>query len=332
MISNITDSKLAPIALFVFKRPEHTQQALMALSANPEFFSSPLFIYCDGARGADDARNVERTRELVRNFKHPAKTIIEAERNRGLAESVIAGVTELVTRFGQVIVVEDDLVVNAGFLCYLNTVLEIYRDSPQVMQVSAYMFPIPELAEKRETLFLPNISSWGWATWSRAWKHFDAEGKGWNSLLCSANLRHRFNVNGAYDYSDMLLRQMSGEIDSWAIRWNWSVFRHGGLVSYPPVSFVKNIGFDGSGTHCRTDNFHGLSVSALSAKLAFATRIEISPQDVRLVRSALLAMSGSQPVRALKVMRSCLRRILLKWLSANSANGLCSQSKLNRKK
>jgi hypothetical protein len=320
MTSYSKSINLAPVALFVFRRPEHTRQALMALCGNREFSSSPLFIYCDGARSADDVGNVERTRELVRNFEHPAKTIIESERNRGLAESVIAGVTELVERFGQVIVVEDDLVVSAGFLSYMNAALEVYRDVPQVMQLSAYMFPLPELAEKSETLFLPNISSWGWATWSRAWKHFDENASGWELLLHRADLRYRFNVNGAYDYSDMLLRQISGEIDSWAIRWNWTVFRHGGLVSYPPVSFVRNTGFDGSGTHCRTDNFHGLNVAALSAELDFVTRTEILAQDLHTVRNALLIMSGSLPVRMLKRMRSFLRRIWLKWLNANFAN------------
>lgn len=313
MVDGTEDSNLAPIALFVFKRPEHTLQALTALSANPEFLRSSLFIYCDGARNADESGGVERTRDMVRNWVHPAKTIIEAERNLGLAESVIAGVTELSKRFGRVIVVEDDLVVSKRFLQYMNAALEKYRDVPQVMQVSAYMFPIPEFADKKETLFLPNIASWGWATWDRAWKNFDAEAMGWESLLDSKDLRYHFNVEGAYDYSDMLLRQMSGEIDSWAIRWNWSVFRHRALVSYPPRSLVRNAGFDGSGTHCRADEYHDLQVMASSSgELTFSGRIEISKQDMALVKKSLSTMSGSLLVRMLKRIRSSIRRIRLK--------------------
>lgn len=309
MTSDIEDSNLAPIALFVFKRPEHTLQTLTALAANPEFLRSPLFIYCDGARNADESKDVERTRDVVRNWSHPNKALIEAKKNRGLAESVIAGVTELSERFGRVIVVEDDLVVSKDFLGYLNAALTKYQDTPQVMQISAYMFPIPEFANRKETLFLPNIASWGWATWDRAWGCFDAEAKDWELLLSSKKLRREFDVAGSYGYSDMLLRQMSGDLDSWAIRWNWSVYRHAGLVLYPPISFVRNIGFDGSGTHCGIDDFHETQIFAPSKGIKFSERIEISWQDIALVRKALLTLSGSFWIRILKSIRSNIRRM-----------------------
>jgi len=315
MASHSDNKTFAPVALFVFNRPEHTLQALTSLSTNPEFLISPLFIYCDGARNVEEKYDIERTRDLVRNWEHPIKTIFEAEQNRGLAISIFSGVTELLERFDKVIVVEDDLVVSNCFLSYLNSALKKYQNTPQVMQVSAYMFPILEFSDRNETLFLPNISSWGWATWDRAWRNFDLEAKGWESLLNSSDLRYRFNVEGAYDYSDMLLRQMSGEIDSWAIRWNWSVFRHDGLVSYPPTSFVRNAGFDGSGTHCATNSYHDLQVSSSRPELAFAERIEVSKQDIGLVKDALLVMRGSALVRMLKIVRSSIRRIKLRLLN-----------------
>lgn len=312
MISPPGDSILAPIALFVFKRPEHTLQTLTALATNPEFVHSPLFIYCDGARNINETKDVDLTREIVRNWNHPDKEIILEVKNRGLARSVIAGVTELSERFGHVIVVEDDLIVNKDFLSYLNAALIKYQDTSQVMQISAYMFPIPEFANRKETIFLPNITSWGWATWNRSWRYFDAEVKEWELILRSKELRKRFNVGGAYDYSDMLLRQMNGEIDSWAIRWNWSVFRNSGLVVYPPTSFVRNIGFDGSGTHCRVNDFYSTQISTSSDDLKFSEHIEISNVDLLIVRGALLAMSGSFFVRVLKLIRNNIHRIKMK--------------------
>lgn len=308
----MTNQNLAPVALFLFKRPKHTKQVLSALSANPEFFSSPLFIFCDGPRNSSDVGNVELTRELARNLQHPSKTVIEAESNLGLAKSVIAGVTELVARFGKIIVVEDDLKVRNGFLAHMNAALDLYCDNPRVMQVSGFMFPIQEFAEKQETLFLPFITSWGWATWSRAWKYFDAEANDWKTLLSNAKLRHRFNVNGSYDYSDMLFRQMTGEVDSWAIRWNWCVFKQGGLVSYPCVSFVSNIGFDGSGSHCRTNIFLQSSVLVLPRKLSFSERIELSDNDLHVISRALSALSGTPALRYLKYILNFLRRTRLK--------------------
>ena len=305
-------SVYAPIALFVFKRPDHTLETLKSLASNPEFQSSPLFIYCDGARSIGDVKDIELTRLIVRNWSHPNKTIIEAEKNQGLAKSIILGVTHLTEKFQKVIVVEDDLVVRKDFLGYLNTALDRYEADVNVMQISAYMFPVSEFSDRIETIFLPNISSWGWATWRRAWQRFDPDASGWKALLSDSDLRYRFNVEGAYDYSGMLLRQMNGEIDSWAIRWNWSVFINGGLVLYPPVSTVRNAGFDGSGTHCSADDFHDMQITAASGPLLFSNKIEVSRDALVHVKKSLMLMSGSFFVRVLKAIRSFIHRVGVK--------------------
>lgn len=306
---NVSGLNIAPIAFFVFNRPVHTLQTLNSLVLNPEFSNSPLYIYCDGARNSNDLEDVALTRNIVNSWEHPNKKIIVQENNRGLANSVIAGVSELTAKYGQVIVVEDDLIVNKNFLSYLNSALEKYKNSQQVMQISAYMFPVPEFSDKNETIFLPFVSSWGWATWDRAWKDFDAKATDWQLLLKSKEVRTRFNLGGYYDYSGMLLRQMCGEIDSWAIRWNWSVFKHNGLVVYPPTSLVKNIGFDGTGTHCRPNDFHNKCISASSDQLVFSEDIETSSREFKLVKEALRIMSGSFFIRLLKNIRSNIKRI-----------------------
>lgn len=311
-MSSMDALDLAPIALFVFKRPGHTLQTLNSLTSNPEFAHSPLYIYCDGARNSNELRDVELTRRVVNDWTHPNKKIITQEKNRGLANSVIAGVSELTEQFGRVIVVEDDLIVSANFLNYLNSALDKYKDEPHVMQISGYMFPVHEYAERREALFLPNISSWGWATWRHAWKFFDANARDWKMLLNSQKLRNEFDVGGSYGYSDMLLRQMNGDIDSWAIRWNWSVFRNKGLVLYPPASLVRNIGFDGSGTHCSVDDFHNEQVSTSLNAIEFSRNILTVWEDVILVRRELLKMSGTPFVRLLKSIRNEIRRVQIK--------------------
>jgi hypothetical protein len=308
-MNNTDTPNLAPIALFVYKRPEHTLQTLNSLATNSEFANSPLYIYCDGAKNSTDFEAVGLTQNIVNSWEHPNKKIVVQENNRGLANSVIAGVSELTTEYGQVIVVEDDLIVNKYFLSYLNSALKKYKNSQQVMQISAYMFPVPEFSDKNETIFLPFVSSWGWATWDRAWKDFDAKATDWQLLLKSKEVRTRFNLGGCYDYSGMLLRQICGEIDSWAIRWNWSVFQHNGIVVYPPTSFVKNIGFDGSGTHCRPNDFHNMYISASYDKLNFSENIRISNREFISVKKVLKVMSGSFFIRLLKNILSNIKRI-----------------------
>ena len=246
-------TSLAPIALFAYKRPDHTARALDSLAQNPEFSASPLFIYCDSAKHAADAADVERARQVIRNWPHPKKTVIERSGHLGLAASVITGVTDLAARFGRLIVVEDDLIVSSAFLKYLNYALGHYVDDVRVMQISAYMFPVP-ITAATDAVMLPFTTSWGWATWDRSWQHFDPGMSGYDALEHDSALRHRFDLNGSYPYFRMLRRQARGTIDSWAIRWYKSVFFRGGLALYPRRSLVKHAGFGHGATHARRPN------------------------------------------------------------------------------
>jgi len=240
--------RYAPIALFVYRRPEHTRRTLESLSGNPEFLESPLYIYSDGAQNDAEIYSVKETRKLVNDWPHPNKTLIERDQNWGLANSIISGVTELSNRFGRVIVVEDDLIVSPVFLHYLNTALELYADEPKVMQISAHMFPVP-INSKFDAIMLPFATSWGWATWNRAWMYFDGGMSGYEKLKTNKMLRREFDMNGAFPYFRMLKRQMKGKVDSWAIRWNLSVFCRDGLVLFPRHSLVHHDGYDNTATH-----------------------------------------------------------------------------------
>jgi hypothetical protein len=314
MINNhFLHTDFAPIVLFAFNRPGHLNQALIALSHNAEFHLSPLFIYCDGPRNKGDYLNIEQTRAIANQWPHPNKMVIEAQINQGLAESVIAGVTQVLNRFGKVIVLEDDLVVDKAFLSFLNRALRKHQDDSRILQISAYMFPIPEFLGRSETLFLPNISSWGWATWSRAWAKFDPSASGWELLLSNKRMRKEFDVGGSYAYSDMLLRQLNGEIDSWAIRWNWSVYCSSGLVLYPPVSLVKNIGFDGSGRHCAALDFDGVNSESKINSFNFSNDVNPSKRDLYFIEAALKRLSGPVHKRILKKLANNFRRLKLKY-------------------
>jgi hypothetical protein len=184
---------------------------------------------------------------IIAGFK--SVTIIERDTNYGLARSIIDGVTSLCEQYGRVIVLEDDLITSPHFLTFMNDGLTRYKAEDRVMQIAGYMFPI-NLDLEEDALFLPFTSSWGWATWERAWRCFDAMGAGYQRLLEDQSLRRAFDLNGKYGYFRMLESQLSGETDSWAIRWYLSVFLMGGLILYPKKTLVSNMGFDGSGVNC----------------------------------------------------------------------------------
>ncbi|MEO8938080.1 MAG: glycosyltransferase family 2 protein [Burkholderiaceae bacterium] len=240
----------APIALFVYNRPSHTRQTVEALRDNLLSDSSDLFIFSDAPKSeaaSDGVAEVRRYLQKIDGFK--SVTIIERETNWGVDPSVIDGVTMLCDRFGQVVVLEDDLVTSPWFLTYANQALDRYRDDERVMQVSGFMFPV-EGFDEREACFIPYSTCWGWATWERAWNKFDAGAEGYAQLKGDLRKQRAFNLDGAYDYFHQVERYVEGKTDAWDIRWYLSVFLHNGLSLFPAKSLVNNIGFDGSGVHC----------------------------------------------------------------------------------
>jgi len=242
---------LAPVVVFAYRRPSHLRNTLESLMRCEGFEQSPVVIFGDGPRHAGEMATVEETRAVARAMLGDDAEYHFSEANQGLARSVIEGVTDVVARYGRAIVVEDDLELAPSFLTFMNHALDRYANDERVFQVSGYMFDVPELRDSSSAIFLPFTVSWGWATWKRAWDRFDPVATGWETLKTDRRLRYRFNLDGAYDYATMLLGQMAGLRDSWAVRWYWTVFKANGLVLFPPTSLVRNTGFDGSGSHGR---------------------------------------------------------------------------------
>lgn len=269
--------RLAPVVIFAYRRPEHLRHTLASLMRCDGFGQSPVIVYGDGPRTTDETASVMATREVARALLGDRAEYHFSEVNRGLSRSVIVGVGEVVVRFGRAIVVEDDLELSPTFLTFMNRALDRYADEEKIFQVSGYQFDAPRLRDSSSALFLPFTVSWGWATWKRAWDQFDPMATGWNALRMDKGLRRRFNLDDTYNYATMLVRQMEGHRDSWAIRWYWSVFRMNGLVLFPPYTLVRNTGFDGSGTH-------GRGLICRFSKV----RTDIPSTDINLPESAFL--------------------------------------------
>lgn len=239
----------APILLFVYNRPEHVRRNIQALLKNELAAESELFIYSDAAKDETSQAAVKEVRAFIRSIQGFKKiTITERAENWGLARSIIDGVTTQINRYGRVIVLEDDLVVAPHFLQFMNDTLETYRDEERVGHIQACDFTHdPSLPD---TFLIKWTGSWGWGTWDRAWKHFNADGKALLTELESRKLTYTFDFNGKYGYTRMLRRQIEGKNNSWAIRWNASLFLKGILSLNVGKSLVQNEGFDGSGTNC----------------------------------------------------------------------------------
>lgn len=245
----IQKKEYAPILLFTYNRPAHTRRLIESLRTNAEAAESPLVVYSDAAREAADEASVAEVRRYLHTLDGFASVaLIERSENWGLARNVIDGVTTQVNRYGRVIVLEDDLVVAPYFLRFMNEALEMYADEPRVGHIQACDFTQdPSLPP---TFLIKWTGSWGWATWARAWQHFNPDGAALLRRLEEEKLTRTFDFGGTYRFTRMLRRQVQGKNNSWAIRWNASLFLADILSLNVGRSLVQNTGFDGSGTHC----------------------------------------------------------------------------------
>lgn len=248
-------NKLAPIIVFSYNRPDHLRRTLDALTKNDLASESVLYIYCDGAktdateeqkRLVDENRRVARA---VRGFKEVH--IIEREKNVGLKDNIVGAVTEIVSQYGRVITLEDDIITSVGFLRYMNDALECYKDEDKVMHVSAYFYANNERLPETFFYEVPYPGG-GWATWKRAWQYYDDDTKSvydyWKSRW------KEFNKFGGTDLQQQLEKNYSGEKRTWFIKWHAAILKRKGLSLFPKKSLTTNIGFDGSGDNCVVTN------------------------------------------------------------------------------
>lgn len=270
------NTSYAPIALFVFNRPDHTRRTVEALRANEHAAESDLFVFCDAGRNGKDAPGVAGVREFVHGITgFRSCTIIEKEKNLGLANSIIGGVTDVLRKHERVIVMEDDLVTSPFFLRYMNEGLDYYQDDDRVVSIHGYVYPT--LLPLPETFFLRGADCWGWATWRRGWALFNPDGRELLSQLEARGEIREFDFDGAHGYTAMLKDQISGANNSWAIRWYASAFLKNKLTLYPGRSLVVNIGIDASGTNCATSDTFDVS-SSISPIHIGGVPVEDSPQ------------------------------------------------------
>jgi hypothetical protein len=244
--------KLAPIVLFVYNRPEHTQKTIQALQQNTLASDSELFIYADAAKNDSAQMKVIEVRKIISNVSGFKKiTLIEQDNNKGLANSIIDGVTEIVNKYGSVIVLEDDLVTSPFFLSFMNQALDYHKNNKDVWHVSGWSYPI-KTDELGDTFLWRTMNCWGWATWGDRWKHFDKNTDQLMSQFGKGDIK-RFNLDGSQNFWQQILANKEGKINTWAIYWYATIFSNKGLCLNPSQTFIENIGLDGSGVHCGID-------------------------------------------------------------------------------
>lgn len=247
--------KTLTVCVFFYNRPDFVEKCLDALSASVGSLAVSLKVFIDGPKSDLDGTSVQQVRDKVDGydfglFAHVE--IIKSNINKGLAWSIITGVSKAIKQCDQLVVVEDDLIVTTNFLSFMHESLMKYKDFPNVGSVSGFSFPIYN-SSKNHVYFHPRPTSWGWGTWSDRWCQSE-----WNVtyeyLQSISYSRQFFNTLGS-DMDRMLRAYMSGTSDSWAIRWALAHKVHGWVAVTPYLSKVENRGFgDRKATNTRGSN------------------------------------------------------------------------------
>lgn len=255
---------VAPVIIFNYNRPDHSLRVWDALSRNELARDTELYLYCDGPKENASLEMKQRILSLHEQAKQYAidapKTgkfkavhVVCAEANKGLANSIIGGVSDVMSKHSRVIVLEDDLLTSQYFLKYMNTALDKYGSYPAVFSIGGYNFPPQKMSIPKDYPYDAYVSvrccSWGWATWKEKWERIDWSLNYMEEFLKQPEQIEAFN-RGGDDLTEMLCMQRDHKIDSWAIRFAFQHFYHHAVTILPCVSYVDNIGCDGTGEHC----------------------------------------------------------------------------------
>ncbi len=275
----------APVCLFTYSRLIETRKTLEALQCNYLAMESDLYIFSDGAKNDQDIKKVAEVREYIQSITgFKSIHITESKENKGLASSIINGVTNLLLKFETVIVLEDDLICTRNFLNYMNKALVFYKNYPMIQSINGYSFYLSKYY--KESYFQTRTGSWGWGTWSNRWKPeiFD---KAIIKSLIKSNPRilKEFRKNCGADLPKMLQDTLSEKMDSWYVRWAFDHFINKHYSVFPNRSFITNIGHNANATNCKGINSY-ISIPVKQDKTEFVFP-SFQPSDRQTVREFL---------------------------------------------
>ncbi len=302
------DSELAPIALFVYNRAEHTQRTVDSLRENDLASRSNLFVFSDGPKdeaGSAAVRQIRTYIPTIQGFR--SVTVIERDWNWGLANSVIGGITELINEFGRVITVEDDLLTTPDFLTFINQALERYETESRIFSVSGFNFGFtgPEHYPYDAFCFYRS-SSLGWGTWKDRWARADWKIADYHHFCTDRKQQRQFN-RGGDDLSNMLALHMHGRIDSWAIRWAYTHFKQDAFALLSFLPRVFHIGSGDSATYSRRKCFKQLPLTGeRKSKFHYPDSARIEEPFAMELQKSLRSSLAKKLVRHFLVGRSSL--------------------------
>lgn len=283
-------SSNAPIVIFTYDRPKHLSLVLRGLSESKSARNSPLFVFCDGPKvdaTVEQLMRIDEVRNVVNAVPWENKVVVRRNENLGLARSIIYGINQVLETYDEVIVLEDDIVPKNGFIDYCKEALDLYRDDEKVFQIAGSVYDADLSNIKESTFFARCLQCHGWATWKRAWKHFEEDLLHHiTNIFGDTRKRREFDCGSEINFfSEQLARNFDGRLNTWAVIWYSSWFLQNGLCLFPASSLVENIGFDSNGTNTNSLKVKSYLKSPISTVTPTRIPIEVNYEGQKAINS-----------------------------------------------
>jgi hypothetical protein len=243
-----------PVALIIFNRPDLTEQVFQSIrQAQPR----QLLVIADGPRIDErpgEAEKCAAARAVIDQVDWDCEVLTNySDVNLGCKYRVSSGIDWVFSKVEEAIILEDDCLPTLSFFFFCQTLLEYYRDDERVMHIAGTNHQDGQFRCEYSYIFSKMAHIWGWATWRRAWKHYDIEMKTWPEFKKSKMLKfiseNKYEIKYWTDIFDVMNSPVP--IDTWDYMWVYACFSQSGLGILPSSNLISNIGFREDATHTK---------------------------------------------------------------------------------
>jgi hypothetical protein len=237
-----------PVLLIIFKRPDLTKKVLTALSiVKPK----TLLVAADGPRFPEEAEKCSQAKKLIETIDWDCDLHTNySSENLGCGVRIYTAIDWAFSKFEELIILEDDCIPVPSFFSFCSKLLDYYRHDERIMHISGNNFQASNRRTEYSYYFSKYTHAWGWATWKRAWKHFEWDMKSWPEFKKEELIKAFCDDPYEQKYWTKIFDQMyEGAPDVWDYKWNYSCWAQNGLVILPNTNLVSNIGFGSDATH-----------------------------------------------------------------------------------
>lgn len=247
-----------PVAFLIFNRPDTTQRVFAEIAkAKPP----KLLVVADGPREnkPGEAQRCAETRAIIDQVDWDCEVLTNfSDKNLGCKKRVSSGIDWVFEQVEEAIILEDDCLPHPTFFRFCQELLEYYRDDERISMISGDNFQFGRKRGDASYYYSRFIHIWGWASWRRAWKHYDSEIRIWPEIKETNTFKRYFHKKSDRKYWSRVFDAVyQGRIDTWDYQWVLSSWVQGMVSVMPNVNLVSNIGFGNNATHT-----HGASIYA----------------------------------------------------------------------